>query len=103
MGIYNETPLVPLTVATSIACEARRFMAPHQKDTEQELTSYLVTRAETSFAKNRGFRIKMKGDLCREWLYTFMRHWCASRINVTDKTRNSTAFINWANGKDLTY
>jgi hypothetical protein len=103
MGIYTETPLIPMVVATNVASEARRFQSGSQPETEKALIGYLVARAELSFKNNTRFKEKMKGDLCREWLYSFMRHWCANRINVSSKTKSSALFINWANGKDLTY
>lgn len=69
----------------AVVTEVWATLSPTEKAIENEnqnkfirdLTNYLTTRAETIYKNNPDFRMKVrgKGNMGRDYLYTFMQHW----------------------------
>lgn len=81
--IEDDTPILPHIVADAVIGEVERC-TPLELSTaeERDLADRLADRANAVYAKNDRFRRKIRGrgDLGRDALYAFMRHWLASEL-----------------------
>lgn len=78
--IESDTPIVPRLIMEAVCEEAAVWLGqPLPRRWARELTA----RANTIYARNPSFRRKVKasGDLGRDYLWTFARHWLAGLIH----------------------
>lgn len=77
--IETDTPIVPRAVAVSVWAEARAWL---NEELPVRWIDLLTDRAQRVYARRAGFRrkIRRKGDLGRDSLWVFTRHWLAALI-----------------------
>jgi len=78
-----ETPVVPRAIAERVCEEAGVWL---QEPLPDRWAEDLVARAETVYANNARIRRKIRGGgtIGRDYLWMFMRHWLAARIQDHD-------------------
>lgn len=74
-----ETALLPWLVAEAVCGEAARAL---ESEVPRSFAPRLAARAVRLYAVNPPFarRLRTPGNVGREWLRTFLRHWLASRL-----------------------
>ena len=78
--IDRDTPLLPRIVAESICAKAANWL---DDDRPMSFAPALAARATRLYARNSAFarRMSAPGNMGREWLRSFMRHWLASYLS----------------------
>jgi hypothetical protein len=76
-----ETPLVPLAAAETVIEEASQWLG---QPLPRRYAHALAHRARRCYAHGRNFRRRLResGDHGRDWLYCFLRHWLAARLQA---------------------
>lgn len=79
MSIATDTPLIPIIAAETVVEQLAAYLGEALPST---YASRMADHAEAVYAANALFRrrVNASGDLGREHLYVFMRHWLASYI-----------------------
>jgi hypothetical protein len=80
-GLERDTFLMPWVIAESVCAEVARFL---ETDMPERYAVWLEAQAELCYARRGRFRNHMRegGDAPREWLYSFMRHWLWSLLEI---------------------
>jgi hypothetical protein len=65
-------------VADSVVWEVSQFL--RVKLPRERYVSWLTIRAVRCFQHDPAFRRKIRGAVCREWLYAFCRHWLSGLL-----------------------
>ncbi|MDD2763737.1 MAG: hypothetical protein PHE83_07170 [Opitutaceae bacterium] len=76
-----ETPLVPLAAAETVIEEASQWLS---QPLPRRYAPALAHRARRCYAHGHFFRRRLRepGDRGRDWLYCFLRHWLAARLQA---------------------
>jgi hypothetical protein len=79
--LERETPLVPLAAAETVIEEISQFLG---EPLPRRYAHALAHRARRCYAHGRNFRRRLcePGDHGRDWLYCFLRHWLAARLQA---------------------
>ena len=90
MSIQEDTPILPHVVAESVLEEVQLYLHRRQLGEEasrilhdeDRLVDYLTDYAQTVYKHSKDVqkKIRAKGNLGRDWLYTFMRHWLSAEL-----------------------
>lgn len=77
----EETSLIPEVVALVVVEEMERHL---KTALPRSYVADLADKARTCYAHNDRVRRRLRapGDHGREWLYVFMRHWLAARLQA---------------------
>lgn len=79
MRFVAKTTLLPWLVAEAVCGEAARWL---ESEVPRSFAPQLAARAVRLYAVNPPFarRLRSPGNVGREWLRIFMRHWLAGRL-----------------------
>jgi len=101
-SIEHDTPIMPLVVADTVIEEVERYLnvtLPKRR----KIADALAGRAEELYQYNADWRKKMlaKGNIGRDTLYSFMRHWLASTLQRQQPAMYRRLPASFANGEPL--
>lgn len=79
--LERDTLLWPRAIAESVCYEVSRFLDEPLPD---RYVIWLEAKTQRCYAAHRHFhkRLKSRGNLGRDWLYVYMRHWLASLLKL---------------------
>jgi hypothetical protein len=80
-GIERDTFLMPRAIAESVCAEASRFL---DEEFPARYADWLVIKAHRCYSAHRHFYklMQARGNVARDRLYMFMRHWLASFLHL---------------------
>jgi len=101
-SIENDTPIMPLVVADTVIEETERYLDVTLPQRRQ-IADALAGRAESLYQYNADWRKKMraKGNVGRDTLYAFMRHWLAAKLQKLRPALYRRLPASFANGEPL--
>ena len=102
-SIEADTSILVDVVAESVCDEASRLLDKPLDD--ERLIGYLVEHAETIYANNPNFRKNIRseanhGNAGRDYLYSYMRHWLASKLSKQGYSRKLLIDSGFSMGED---
>jgi hypothetical protein len=79
--LQRDTPLVPIAAAETVIEEVSQWLG---EPLPRRYAAALAHRARRCYAHGHFFRLRLRepGDRGREWLYVFLRHWLAARLQA---------------------
>lgn len=98
--LERDTLLWPGAIAESVCHEVSRFLGEPLPD---RYVIWLEAKAQRCYAAHRHFhkRLKSRGNLGRDWLYVYMRHWLASLLKLERPDLYYCLPENFGNGRRL--
>jgi len=99
-GIERDTLLMPLAIAESVCGEVSCFL---HLDLPERYAIWLEAKAHRCYSAHRHFYKLMQagGNVARERLYMFMRHWLASFLHLERLDLYHCLPATFSNGKRL--
>jgi hypothetical protein len=82
--IDQETPIVPHAIAAGVCEEACIWL---RQPLPRTWVTRLVRHANDVYTHNARFRRRLRGpgNVGRDWLWAFMRHWLAAMVRQHDR------------------